>query len=403
MIQSMLEIRKLTQDEREASYRLSQYSFGFWSDNELSEQDLSRIEPDIILAGFVENKLVAKITNWPFQQCVRGIMKPSGGLAGVGTDPLHRRKGYIRQLMLATFEAMRDQGLVVSSLYPFLESFYAKFDYVTSNDYLWLKFPTQNLAHYLPFSDHSEEWELVKLPAKEAQEPFFDYMAEIAPKYHGFVLQTDVSEYVWQNYMAKDQFVLLVKQHGRTVGLARYKISGNMHGGELTLNNIYWQSTAARDRLFGFFALHIVNFPTTAMAVPMGVNFQNWFQDPSTPYEVSIDYLTMMCRVIDPIGAVEKLPAPVNGRFTFQYADEHCPWVDGTYEMVGENARLFMHRIAKSAESRLSVKGLSALVFGTHSVADVLHKDWAEGISTTEQSSLNQWFPSMLAFNPNKF
>lgn len=399
----MLEIRKLSEEERAASYRLSQYSFGFWSDDEISEQELARINRDVTLAGFVDGELVAKVTNWPFQQSVRGVMKRCAGIAGVATDPLHRRKGYGRQLLKATFEKIHEQGQVVSSLYPFLESFYAKFGYVTTNDQLQLTFPTRNLAHHLPYAKLPDGWSIERLKAADAFAQYRAFLRDIAPTYHGFVVRESLDEYTWRNYIAKDQLVIFLQHNGRTVGTARYKVESNLSSGKLTIYDIYWHTLPARDHLFGFFAMHDVNLPETTMTVPMGVNFHTWFRDPTTPYKLYVDHTAMMCRVIDPIGALEGLPAEKNGRFTFQYKDPHCPWVEGTYELVGKDGRLYCHRIHQNATTSLTTQGLSALIFGTLSVEELLHLGWGSHISTREQTILKVWFPPCLLFNPNHF
>ncbi|MEM7336727.1 MAG: sterol carrier protein domain-containing protein, partial [Chloroflexota bacterium] len=181
-----------------------------------------------------------------------------------------------------------------------------------------------------------------------------------------------------------------------------YKISGNMHGGEMSLNNIFWTSLAARNRLFGYIAMHDVNLPTTAMAVPMGINFQTWFKNPTQNYEATIDYVSMMCRVVDPIGAIEGLPAAVNGRLQFQYRDAQCPWTEGSYELVGENGRLHLHKTSQTPANQLDAKGLSALVFGTLSAEEVVFRQWGN-VSEDDVQLLSRWFPTAFTFNTNKF
>ena len=399
----MLEIRKLKKEDREASYRLSQYSFGFWSDDPIPEDELDQIKPQDNIGGFIKGELVAKVRLQSSHQSVRGIIKPMTGISGVGTAPLHRKKGYMRQLMRVVFEEMRNRETAVSSLFPFLESFYAKFDYVTSNDYLWVKFPTQNLSHYLPFNKHTSEWKFNLRPAKDSFDSYLQFLTDIAPDYHGFVLETDLPTHIWQKRHAKDQFILQLDHKGVSVGMARYKISGNMEDGKLTLKNIFWKTLAARDRLFGYFAMHTINLPVTVMPVPFGVNFHTWFQDPTAPYEIFIDYVAMMCRVIDPIRAIEHLPAAQNGRFNFNYQDAYCPWVDGTYELIGENGRLHLQKTAQSTANWLNLKGLSALIFGTLPVEEIIFRGWSNRLEVHEINLLDRWLPTELVFNPNKF
>ncbi len=51
----------------------------------------------------------------------------------------------------------------------------------------------------------------------------------------------------------------------------------------------------------------------------------------------------------------------------------------------------------------LSVQGLSALVYGSLSIDEVIHRGWAIGTSEAERHLLAHWFPPLLAFNLNSF
>ena len=64
-------------------------------------------------------------------QNLRGKIFKMGGFADVSTHPKARRKGFVRQLMRYAYEQLREDGRVVSSLYPFRESFYQRLGYVT--------------------------------------------------------------------------------------------------------------------------------------------------------------------------------------------------------------------------------------------------------------------------------
>lgn len=398
----MFEIRKLTHDDMKTAAKLSEYAFGYYSDAVPSDESVEWRDPDDYIGGFVDGELIAKVAILPFRQNMRGVIKSSAGIGSVSTDPAHQLRGYSKQLLQMAFAEMRERGLVISSLYPFLESFYAKFGYVVSNDYLWIKFKTVYLQHYLPFSNLADGWVYEKLTAKENEPVWREVLELVAPRYHGYVLRGKVPDYLWRQHIAKDQHLILVRNNGRIAAAARYKIEGNMAWGKLTINEIYWLTLAGRDALFGYFARHIVNLPKAEMFVPMGVTFQKWFSDPSADYDTTVDYANMMCRVVDPVGAIADLSVGQNGRFSFTYTDPYCPWVDGSYEIVAENGRLHATK-ATNATASLTVEGLSALLFGTHSIEEVLHLGWASHVDDKQQQLLASWFPPLPVFNPNKF
>lgn len=51
------------------------------------------------------------------------------GVGGVVTDPAERRRGAIRQIFEQNLSRLREEGFVLSALYPFSHEFYRKFGY----------------------------------------------------------------------------------------------------------------------------------------------------------------------------------------------------------------------------------------------------------------------------------
>ena len=400
-----IEIRHLKPDELEASRWLSKYAFGQWTDEEMKEDDYNWINPDHTLAAFVDGKMAAKVVTHPFRQMVRGVVKPMGGVAGVASYPEYRRQGLIRQLMHASFTEMRENGQLLTALYPFRESFYARFGYVTTNNNLTVKVETKSLAHYLPLMrENGDAWTYTRHRARDKKLEWLAQVWELGAVHHGFVFYTPEAtpDALWK-MIVKDQQLLYVKQKGNIAAAARFLSKGYMESGELSVREMYWDSPTARDHLFAYLATHADAAPFTWLPVPYGSNFHTWLNTPTVQLEAKISFVTLMGRVIDVAGALEGLPAPVDGRLVIEVADAQCDWNNGRYLLQSENGRLSATPTTQPAQDSMTIEGLSALVYGALPAAEAEYRRWITGLTTESRALLNAWFPQMILYNTNHF
>ena len=412
-----VKIRKIKDKEFTESQNLSKYAFGFWSDDEPQPNERARygFDPDEYIAAFVDSTIAAKVRNRPFEQIIRGVMKPMGGIAAVASYPKYRRRGLIRQLMLAAFEDMRQKGQVVSALYPFRENFYTQFGYATTNNHMTAVVETNTLSHYLPLLKQNEgEWTIERHRARDVQAEWLGFSREMASKYHGSVYYSKLlADPYWQRQV-KDQHVVFVRENslppqrsgGRLVAAARFHIKGYMETGKIAVRDWHWQTLAARDRLFGYFATHADTVPTLKFPMPYGTNFHAWIRQPTVGIKVEINFVVHMGRVIDVVGALANLPAPIDGTIVIEVEDEQCRWNNDTYELVGDNGRLHATRTQKTASCKADILTLSSMVYGTLSIAELQHRGWLTEKSSDfalASSLLNNWFPPKLIFNTNTF
>ncbi len=135
-----MEIKKIKAENIEQVRELHVYCTGRqWTDTKPAKDELSFYTPDEILGMFDEEKLVAMIRNYTFNQSVRGVIKKMGGVSHVATFPEYRLQGYVKDLIKSAFIDMKEKNQSISLLHPFKESFYNSFGYVGTNDNLLVK------------------------------------------------------------------------------------------------------------------------------------------------------------------------------------------------------------------------------------------------------------------------
>lgn len=397
-----MEIRKITEAERRAVSGLHRYAFGGWAD-EVPEDLGSWTPPDDTFGVFDEGKLISALTVVRFQQSVRGVLKGMGGIAGVASYPESRRQGHIRELFKAAFSEMRQQNLPVSMLSAFKRSFYAQFGYVTADCSPLAKTSTRNLTSALKVRP-GIDWEFERVRAVDAKEIFLAFTQEIAPsRYHGFVLKPDISDQVWK-WRNANALVVLVKAEGVLQALARYRIKLTPADEEpmqsIVVREMYWRTLDARDALFSYFARHADQMTTITFYVPSAERFEQWF--PDAWWEMQL-WESWMVRVVDVERTLQDLPGQPSGSLVVQVTDDSCDWNTGTYRLKAEGGRLQVKRGGTNPRTRLSIQGLSALVYGTLALEEVEHKGWATVEVPEDRQLLQQWLPTRPFFNAYGF
>lgn len=205
-------------------HRLDSYAFRptppFPSKPEWEARVLARKGP-VYYAAFEGDEGVAIACCPRLTQNVRGAILKMAGYAAISTDPKYRRKGYVRDLMRFCHERNREEGRVVSCLYPFRESFYERMGYVTFPQQWQAVFKADPLARLLK-QEQQGEFDLSL--SGEGYEAYRQFTLQMQPDVHGMSVFEDS-----QAEAAKDNrsWVLQAKIDGQVQGVMTYAIKGD--------------------------------------------------------------------------------------------------------------------------------------------------------------------------------
>jgi predicted acetyltransferase len=410
-----MEIRKITAAEKEQILQGYDYAFYEWQEQAHDAASLDRVEPEEILAAFIDGKVAAALRIHNFHQVIRGKVVRIGGIGGVWAYPEHRNRGLVRRLLEVAFKQMQAMGQVASMLIPFKPTFYEKFGYVVANSNLEVTLP---MAVFLPYLAkgkelaRSQHWQLERVNASQSWAEFLDFMYRVAPQqHHGIVIPLDMPEPQWRSRMQKRQCIL-IRCEGELVAAAHYAINSNFQIATdrrlLLIPDMYWSSLSARDMLFSFIARHRDQIPYVGLNLPLNSNFQPWFGDVPPTLKVSISRNPYMVRVIDLVGAVKHLPAAVAGKLTLAVSDHYCDWNEGVYQIYAQDGslrcdRLINGNISDMVDVSASIEGISALVYGTLPLAELEHREWLKVNNPGVRNLLETWFTPMTLYNTFRF
>ncbi|MFX1319081.1 MAG: enhanced intracellular survival protein Eis [Promethearchaeota archaeon] len=398
-----MEIRKLTKEDMINVIKLHQYSYGFWTDQDVRDEDHNFMIPENSIGLFENDTLVSVATIMRTQQSIRGILKGMGGLSMICTNPENRMKGYVRSIMQSAFLEMKETELSVSMLEPFRESFYTHLGYAPACDKFRLKAPMSGLR--VPSDSMiGDEWTVERLPGHEAKELYMTFIKAFAlTKFHGYAYNPSIRDEEWRR-RNKDHHYVFIKKAGKVEALARYTLKGYMHfeQGELTIREMYWRSLQAQAVLFNFLGKHRDQIQTIHMILPYGTDFQHWFEHLQDWIEIKV-WHPWMVRVIDAKEALKGLPVSTDGELILTLTDSQCGWNNGTYLLKSTNDQLDVSMTKRSAQLETSIQGLSALVYGTHSIEALEYNGWIKGISDSTRKLIHGWFPQLPLYNPYTF
>jgi GNAT superfamily N-acetyltransferase len=339
-------------------------------------------------ALFEEDEAVA-ITACPaLTQNVRGKLFKMAGFADVSTHPEARRKGYSRQLITYAFEQLKNAGGVVSSLYPFRESFYERLGYVTFPQSRKAIFETANLALILQKELGGGEVELMLMG--EGYEMYWQYVQRMQRGIHGMGI---FNEPQTQAAQQNRSWLALARVDGDIAGLMVYTTKGEeLMNFTLQVVRFYYHTSQGKYLLLDWLARHIDQATKAELWLPAYEQPNTWLADLRPKLEPV--FVAPMGRVLDVrgIGGMETGP----GSFSAQIRDPLCPWNEGIWHFEGRSGTLEVSP-AQSADCQLTIQGLSALIYGVTGPEDFAIRGWGQP-SPEVQSAMRAMFPPRLPY-----
>lgn len=337
------------------------------------------------LAMFEEGLPAAGAAGSPMHANLRGKIYPSSGVWGVAAHPAYRRKGYVRQAMTALLAAQRAEGLVLSALYPFRESFYERLGYVALPKTIKTQFASSGTA---PLLKKDLGGQVTLKPLSEVYTQVRDFLFKLQPDIHGMA----IFDYPTPgNAVRRPAWVALATIAGELEGVMIYSLKGEeVAQFMLHAPRFYYRSSLARTLLLEWIARHIDQATQVEINLPPYERPELWLSD--------LKVLTTT-REIGPMGRVLDIAGlgglPVGpGSFTVQVSDPVCPWNDACWRFASDGGQLTVTSAAQ-ADCTLSIQAISALAYGTLDPQDFSLRGWGSPTPAL-QATLRAMFPRLI-------
>jgi hypothetical protein len=321
------------------------------------------------------------------RQNVRGLVHDMAGIASVASHPSARRRGLVRQLLTRLLRQMRDQGCTVSALYPFRPSFYAKFGYVGLPRARKATFAPEGVSHLTRIELPGT---VERLAMTDAFDEYDAFTRRLVDERHGFSVFDDVRT---AEFRDDKLWVALARVDGETVGAVRYRI--DKFGGDLTGDSLLTTGPMGRALLLQFFARHVDQVGRIIVELGTDEVPDLWGTDMAVTTQGLVSYPSNggpMARILD-MGALDGTEAGP-GAVTVEVVDDEL--IGGTYRLASHHGEL---RVSKGAdpEARLTVAGISGLVYGVLDPVDVVTRGFGE-VGPDAIEALRALFPRRMPF-----
>ncbi|GAB7044800.1 hypothetical protein JCM9533A_86510 [Catenuloplanes niger JCM 9533] len=355
-----MEIRQITADETARVLPVRAYAFEATPLAPQRVEELTRFmsfrSQNTTLVAEADGEVLASVSGIPMRQNVRGVVHPMLGVAGVVSNPLARRRGHVRTLMLDLLRRGREDGRPVSVLHPFRAGFYARLGYVGLSAPKTVTTRPEALSSLLTLDLPGE------VRMRRIADSWDDVLAlqeRLIGARHGF---TEFPEYRrHQPREDNEQWLVTAHRDGRVLAALPYRITD--YGGELIGGVLLHDDAVGRALILRFLAGHADQVQTITLVAAPADRPELWSTDfaGTVTSTVAVPHpAPPMARVVD-LPALTGLPAG-EARVAITVPDD--PFVGGGWELDGAGGALTVTPGSSTADVRLTAAGLSALVYG---------------------------------------
>jgi len=337
-------VRHPAEDELRAAMVAGSTSFG----DSLRDEDFTRYSTTLPLDRFYtaydDGRPVGTTGDYPFRLTVPGGELPAAGVTWVGVLPSHRRRGILREMMLAQLSELRERGEPLAILWASEAAIYGRFGYGVAIPEVRMDAARDRFS----FRDDPGPTGAVRVidrdEARQALPPLYDAIRREIP---GFVTR---SEDWWEQYKLADpehmrhgagpKFYALLELDGEPAGYAMYRIKqGWEHGystSTLMVGDAFATSSTATRELWRFL-----------FGIDLIARVQGRI-DPALPlFLMAADPRNLQLRMNDGVWLrFVDLEAALRGRsyatddaVVAQVRDAVCPWNDGRWTLGPQAAR----------------------------------------------------------------
>ncbi|MCO8270740.1 GNAT family N-acetyltransferase [Actinoplanes sp. TRM 88003] len=388
-----MDFREISAAERTATmFPLQSYAFmpSPWpADDEAAyERRMAYFQTAINLIAEEGGETLACAASLRMRQNVRGQVLDMAGVASVASHPSARRRGLVRGVLERLLRRARDEGAVVSALYPFRPSFYARFGYVGTPRHRIATFPPEGLSH-LTRAELPGEVEL--LPMRDGFAAWQGLQQRLLGERHGFAVYDETRA---AEFREDKRWVAVARAGGEVVGAIEYRVGA--YGGDLFGSDLLTTGPLGRALLLQFFGRHVDQVARVHVRVSTDEVPELWGTDFTVTTEAKVDqprHGGAMVRVLDMPGLSGV--AAGDGDITVEIADD--PLVGGLWRLTGEAGRLTVAKGTAEPAATLTVGGFSGLLYGVLDPVEVAVRGLGQ-VEGAAGATLSSMFPRQMPY-----
>lgn len=346
------------------SLKLSSYAFQYKLPEDKQEERLKKLSKHEIYGVFDQNVLASKLHILPFYIWLNQQKVKMGGIAGVSTYPEYRRKGYVAELIKHSLSEMKENAQIVSILHPFSVEFYRKYGWEVLSNYIIVHLSREDLKMKSFVEGQIKRFTKETFP-NDMNEIYNTYAAKFAG-----LLDRD-GEW-WKENVIGDATVAIYCDHlEQPKGYMIYEIANSI----MKIKEFIATTHEARLGLWNYICQHDSMLHEVEMYLeerdPLLLTVLN-------PKGKMNKRAFGMIRIVNVLSFLQVYPFNYGeSGVVLQVFDEHAHWNNGKFTISSESI------IQNNTEARegiqVSINHLSALLFGSISVQELVEMDALQG------------------------
>lgn len=365
-----MEIRKLTEKDREAYRKLMRYAFETAKNNyEELKWPSDKVPMDLHYGAFDEEQLVAGAGIIPFDIRMRSQDFKMYGVGGVASKPEYRNLGIIREIMIKMFKDMQDNNIPLSVLYPFKHSFYEMLGYKLVDEQFTYEFNISDIL-YRETDYHLKEVERINDDIRSVYDRAilnFDYIAKRPEIQYWRRLYKNNYKFICYNRNLPVGYVI--------INFPNWEAKWIKHPEKtILILETFWLDQSAKQTIFNFLWSHRDQRKYVAGSFSAYENITDLLKTP----RIKSRYITdnSLLRIIDVKNVLENLKYPCdNFSIIFHINDTYCPWNNGFFTLTSKGKEInieFKESSELSADIEIDIGYFAQLVAGFRTVRDLL-------------------------------
>lgn len=365
-----MEIRKLTEKDREAFRKLMRYAFETAKNNyEELKWPSDKVPMDLHYGAFDEEQLVAGAGIIPFDIRMRSQDFKMYGVGGVASKPEYRNRGIIREIMIKMFKDMQDNNIPLSVLYPFKHSFYEMLGYKLVDEQFTYEFNISDIL-YRETDYHLKEVERINDDIRSVYDRAilnFDYIAKRPEIQYWRRLYKNNYKFICYNRNLPVGYVI--------INFPNWEAKWIKHPEKtILILETFWLDQSAKQTIFNFLWSHRDQRKYVAGSFSAYENIIDLLKTP----RIKSRYITdnSLLRIIDVKNVLENLKYPCdNFSIIFHINDTYCPWNNGFFTLTSKGKEInieFKESSELSADIEIDIGYFAQLVAGFRTVRDLL-------------------------------
>ena len=294
---------------------------------------------------FEEEKLLASVGNYAFQIYVRGKLLSCAGIAHVMTDPIHRKKGYVRKLMNNLITKNFKEGYDITTLWPFMHGFYQKFGYEICEKTITYKFSPSDIKKKFKIDERVKIREVLE---EKDYEVLIKITQEAQNKFTRIIGEKDA----WTLRGPEEKFSIFVFERAtEPIGYISLKFHKPKKGEwetNIRIVDFAYVDKEIKHSIFGFLRNFESDISKIVVNLPYEEEIMNYLDDIKEEHKFA--QWPPMSRILNVKSSLEKLdfPKTENAILFAEIEDEIIDENNGIWRLKFEGGKCSAQKIVKS-------------------------------------------------------